>query len=258
MKITTKIFSLILVYVGIVTSYNSAKATSVSIREVSTIQAQNSVDLKVWSGYGLTISFSKTGEKITQAWLGDPSRIAFTTNGSLCPKTSTPSGCKNAGATVVFLRQIKPLNFAGLTNSDDGGTQLVILTNGGDGQKQYQFRVVPAKGSPQYTSVVLSSPDVPMSNVVSGQNSLPAPMPSMSTISINPVRPGLLPKTHRDNANALVAGLMVAKIEPNSLFWNQAQLAIKLLRQGKNINEVSRVSGISVLQLSQLIKMGQN
>ena len=240
----TKISIFVLVGFCIAVDYNSVRA--LTTRDISMTQAQNNIDLKVWAGYGLTINFQKTGEKITQAWLSDPSRISFKTNGSLCAKTDQ-ADCKNAGATVVFLRQIKPINFPLLTKSEDGGTQLVILTNGNEGQKQYQFRIIPATGNPQYASVFIKPIEPP--------KPLPALAPSLPGI---PTRPGLLPKTHRDSANALVAGLMVAKIEPNSKQWNKAQLAIKLLRQGKNIDEVSRASGIPVEQLSQLIKMGQN
>jgi len=242
MKIKISIF--ILVGFCLAVDYNSVRA--LTTRDISITQAQNNIDLKVWAGYGLTINFQKTGEKITQAWLSDPSRISFKTNGSLCSKTDQ-TDCKSAGATVVFLRQIKQINFPNLTRSEDGGTQLVILTNGNEGQKQYQFRIIPARGNPQYASVFIKPSESPKPS--------PALAPSLSAI---PTRPGLLPKTHRDNANALVAGLMLTKIEPNSEQWNKAQLAIKLLRQGKSVNEASITSGIPLDVLSQLIRRGQN
>ncbi|MBA3920211.1 MAG: hypothetical protein H0X31_00310 [Nostocaceae cyanobacterium] len=255
-----KIFTLILISVGIMTSYDSVNA--LSTREISTIQAQNSVDLKVYAGYGLTISFQRTGEKVTQAWIGDPSRITISSNGSLCPKTSDRADCKNVGATVIFLRQLKAINFPNLTKSNDGGTQLIILTLSGEGQKQYQFRVLPATGTPEYTSVVLSPPSPsppPLQNTPISSVQLPIPTSlNGKQQPVIPLRPGLLSKTHRDNANALVAGLMVAKIEPSSSLWLQAQKAIKLLRSGKSINKASAISGISINQLNQLIKMGQN
>jgi len=240
----TKISISILVGFFIAVDYNSVRA--LTTRDISMTQAQNNIDLKVWAGYGLTINFQKTGEKITQAWLSDPSRISFKTNGNLCAKTDQ-TDCKSAGATVVFLRQIKPINFPNLTRSEDGGTQLVILTNGNEGQKQYQFRIIPATGNPQYASVFIKPPDEPKPLLVK--------IPSLSAI---PARPGLLPKTHRDSANALVAGLMVTKIEPNSEQWNKAQLAIRLLRQGKSVKEASTMSGIPLDVLNQLIRRGQN
>ena len=241
MKIKISIF--ILVGFCLAVDYNSVRA--LTTRDISITQAQNNIDLKVWAGYGLTINFQKTGEKITQAWLSDPSRIAFKTNGNLCASPDQ-TNCKSAGATVVFLRQIKPINFPNLTRSEDGGTQLVILTNGNEGQKQYQFRIIPARGNPQYASVFIKPEEPKLLSALA------------SPLSAIPTRPRLLPKTHRSNANALVAGLMVTKIEPNSDQWNKAQLAIKLLRQGKSINEASTTSGIPLDVLNQLIRRGQN
>ncbi len=246
MKTKIKIFTLILAGVFVAIDYNSARA--LSTRDISMTQAQNNIDLKVWAGYGLTINFQKTGEKITQAWLADPSRIAFSTNGKLCQKAGNNLGCSNGGATVVFLRQIKALNFPSLIPSSDGGTQLVILTSGNEGQKQYQFRIIPARGTPEYASIFIKPAEAPISTIASKPNSL---------LGSIPVKAGLFPKTHRDSANALVAGLMVAKIEPNSNQWNKVQLAIKLLRQGKSINEASTISRIPLVQLNQLINLGQ-
>lgn len=119
------------------------------------------VELKVWRGYGLTINFIPTGEVIKQVWIGDPSRISFTSNGSLCQKTRNSSNndstdnCGNDGATVIFLRQIKPISFPNMTTSSDGSTQITIITSGSDGQKQYQFKLIPATGQPNYTSLVI-------------------------------------------------------------------------------------------------------
>ena len=78
MKLKLIGFSLLLVLAGEVIKCNQTLASPV--KEISVIQAQNSLDLEVSEGYGLTISFQKTGEKITQAWLADPSQIAFSTN----------------------------------------------------------------------------------------------------------------------------------------------------------------------------------
>lgn len=152
MKLKALAFSLLFSAVWAIINCNDVKA--LSTKEVSTEEAQTGVDLEVYAGYGLTISFQKTGERITQAWLADPSKIVFSTNSKNCSKSSN-SSC-NSDANVIFLRQIKQLNFPNMTSSRDGGTQLVILTSSNEGQKQYLFRIQPTSGSPQYTSVVLS------------------------------------------------------------------------------------------------------
>lgn len=152
MKLKVLPFALILITAGVVINCENVKA--LSIKEISTVEAQNTVDLKVYAGYGLTISFQKTEEKITHVFLSDPSRIVFSTNSKDCSKTENTS-CQGA-ANVLFLRQIKPINFPNLTSSQDGGTQLVVLTNGKEGAKQYVFRILPVTGTPEYMSVVVS------------------------------------------------------------------------------------------------------
>ncbi|BAT56998.1 unknown protein (plasmid) [Nostoc sp. NIES-3756] len=121
-------------------------------------QGSNSrgIDLKVWSGYGLTINFIPTGEIIKQVWLGDPSRFALTSNGNLCQRgASNDENCGTGGATVLFLRQIKPINFPSLTASKDGSTVITVITASAEGQKQYQFKLTPAGGSPDYTTLII-------------------------------------------------------------------------------------------------------
>ena len=161
MKLKLIGFSLLLVLAGEVIKCNQTLASPV--KEISVIQAQNSLDLEVSEGYGLTISFQKTGEKITQAWLADPSQIAFSTNAKNSSKNdSNPPGANSdiyscqGGANVIFLRQIQPINFPNLTRSSDGGTQLVVLTKSREGQKQYIFRLLPVQENPEYTSIVLN------------------------------------------------------------------------------------------------------
>ncbi|MBD2503902.1 hypothetical protein [Anabaena azotica] len=135
-------------------------------RNVSSQDAQattgRGIDLKVWQGYGLTISFIPVGETIKQVWLGDPSRFALSSNGSLCQQGSNnQETCGVGGATVLFIRQIKPISFPSLTNSKDGSTVITILTSSGEGQgqKHYQFKLTPATGNPQYTSLIIHPSD---------------------------------------------------------------------------------------------------
>lgn len=153
--------SLALMLAGEVIKCNQTLASSV--KEISVVQAQNSLDLEVSQGYGLTISFQKTEEKITQVWLADPSQIVFSTNAKNCSKNDNNSPRANSeiyscqgGANVIFLRQIQPINFPNLTRSNDGGTQLVVLTKSREGQKQYVFRLLPVQETPEYTSIVLN------------------------------------------------------------------------------------------------------
>ena len=243
------------------------------------------IELKVWRGYGLTINFIPTGETIKQVWIGDPTRISFTSNGSLCQKTDnsssndSTSNCGQANATVIFLRQIKPISFPNMTNSSDGSTQITVITSGSDGQKQYQFKLIPATGQPLYTSLVIK-PDVlrplpiirtkpqivptvrenktPVTTTVPPPERVAAVTPVKTTNStISPGTPQV-----RNDANALAYGLAVAnrhgQVKVGSRTWNKAQDAIKLLRLGKSREEAISRSGISAQVFNQLIQWGQS
>lgn len=130
-------------------------------RTVFAEQAQgvsgSGVNLEVPPGYGLTINFIETGETVKQAWIGDPSRFVFSSNGNLCPQGLQDStNCTNTGATVIFLRQIKPVDFPVLVSSSDGGTQLTLITEGIEGQKQYSFGLsAVSRGKPKYTTLII-------------------------------------------------------------------------------------------------------
>ncbi|MCC5641020.1 TrbG/VirB9 family P-type conjugative transfer protein [Nostoc sp. CHAB 5844] len=127
--------------------------TPVQAISTRTVYAQDiesvGISLKVWRGYGLTINFMPLGETIKQVWIGDPTRYSFTSNGNLCAKNQ--SDCEGSPATVIFLRQIKPIAFPNMTSSSDGSTQITIITD----QRQYQFKLIAASGQPQYTSLVI-------------------------------------------------------------------------------------------------------
>ncbi|MBW4434325.1 MAG: hypothetical protein KME28_22070 [Pelatocladus maniniholoensis HA4357-MV3] len=137
----------------------SEQGNALSIREVYSQDAQGITGLdtvlKVHPGYGLTINFIATEEKIKQVWIGDPSHFAFTSN-SCTQQLQGNQTCSHEGATILFIRQIKPIKFPNISSNEDGSTQLTIITNGDDGkEKQYQFQLIPALGKPAYTSLVI-------------------------------------------------------------------------------------------------------
>lgn len=136
---------------------------ALSARNISNEQAQGTtgsiLTLEVAPGYGLNINLIPTGEVVKKAWIDDPSRIVLSFDGNLC-QSSGDSECNNEGATVIHLRQIKPIAFPDLPRSPGGGTLLTLITEGGsEGRKIYQFKVVPTSGQPKYT-VLSISPDI--------------------------------------------------------------------------------------------------
>ncbi|MBC1281269.1 hypothetical protein GNF10_36465 [Nostoc sp. UCD121] len=254
---------------------NSHQVLAGSVRTVYSQDVDsNFLELKIWKGYGLTINLMSTGEVIKQVWIGDPSRITFTSNGNLCQKSndnSNDSNCSQGNATILFLRQITPIKFANLTSSSDGNTQITIITSGSDGQKQYQFKLIPATGSPSYTSLMIKPdsarplPVVPVARmkpevVPIRLDKIPRPVTRpQQPAAINSILPGRgLP---RNDANALAYGLAIAhsngQIQEGSITWKKAQDAIKMLRQGKSKEEAISRSGVKEEVFNQLIQWGQ-
>ncbi|MBD2511436.1 hypothetical protein [Nostoc sp. ATCC 53789] len=250
---------------------NSHQVLAGSVRTVYSQDVDsNFLELKIWKGYGLTINLMPTGETIKQVWIGDPSRITFTSNGGLCPKQSNDSECVGGKATVIFLRQIDPIKFP-VTSSSNGSTQITLLTN----EKQYQFKIVPASGNPAYTSLVIKSdsdrplpisPELsPLPLTVEKPQSVPSdfPQPSPQPVAVLRPNPGttLNGAIQRNDANALAFGLAEAgrkgEVRPGSTTWNKVQDAIKLLRRGKSREEAISLSKVDAKTFHQLLEWGQ-
>jgi len=241
------------------------------------------VSLKVWKGYGLTISFQATGETIKQVWLGDMTRFSVTSNGNLCTKNQNEECQQGSRATILFLRQIKPIQFPNMTSSPDGATQITIITD----QKQYQFKLMVASGQPQYTSLVIkpqsekplplpvvSSNEGVQTNVTKTSTTIERASPSNSVSpTTTPASPSSVEvvtnaptatigtSLQRDDANALAYGLaqaaLLGQIQFNSLTWRKVQTAILLLRQGKDRQTAIAVSGVNAELFNQLILAGK-
>ena len=257
--------------------FNSGQALAIPARTVYAQDAQgiqsNGVELKVWRGYGVSINFIPTGETIKQVWIGDPSRIGFTSNGDLCQKNDSNTECANTGATVLFLRQIKPVNFPNMTNSADGSTQITVITNGSDGQKQYQFKITPATGQPSYTSLVIKPDSSRPAPLLLAREKVPPQKISIPLLTVEPTIPQSIPvitnallptprgSLQRNDANAVVAGLAVAhrrgQLKSGSITWKKVQDAIKLLRLGLSREEAISKSRVDAQVFNQLIEWGR-
>lgn len=262
--------------------FNAGQTLALPARTVYSQDAQgitsNGIDLKVSKGYGVTINFIPTGEVIKQVWIGDPSRIGFTSNGDLCQKNAEQE-CSNTGATVLFLRQIKPIDFPHLTSSSDGSTQITVITSGSDGQKQYQFKLIPATGKPSYTSLIVKpdserpapvllankQPSVVITKKTSSQPQTPTPVKNQNVTTtkvVSPVRTLIIGNTpQRSDANALAYGLAIAvrngQVKRSSTNWKKAQDAIRLLRRGKTTDEALALSGMPSELFEKLINWGK-
>lgn len=148
-------------------------ALALSARTVSIEEAQgisgSIITLEVAPGYGLNINLIPTGEVVKKAWIDDPSRITLSFDGNLC-QAATDQQCNNEGATVIHLRQIQPIAFPNLPSSPGGGTLLTLITEGSQGRKIYQFKIMPISGAPKYTVLNVKSENPANTPLLRGRN----------------------------------------------------------------------------------------
>ncbi len=228
---------------------NPGQAHALQTRTVYSQDAQGiqgaGVELKVWSGYGLTINFIPANEIIKEVWIGDPTHFVFSSNGDLCQKNDLNEGdsCQNSpkDATVLFIRQIKKIDFPNVLSSQDGSTQLTIITESTAGQKQYQFRLGLASGEPAYTSLIIKSDSEKLAPFLFRKK-------QQST-------------SFKSDADIATRGLAIAtlkrEIKQGSVLWHDAQLAIQQLRYGKSMEDAISLTGVPTSVFEQLIRWGQ-
>ncbi|MBD2440551.1 hypothetical protein H6G69_27820 [Nostoc sp. FACHB-110] len=86
-------------------------------------------------------------------------------------------------------------------------------------------------------------------------------MPNQPIVTLNRTAKPIGTTLQRDDANALVYGLAIARrqgtIKPNSATWRKVQDAIKLLRQGHNRETAMARSGVDADLFNQLIQAGK-
>ena len=125
---------------------NTSPAWAIGKRDIPSDLAENGVSLSLSQGYGVVISLASLGQRVSTAWLSDPSQITLSSNQGAC----TGDAC--AGASVLYLKPIDRLNFPGLPSALDGASLLSIITDQG---KVLQFKLSVTRSVPSYTSVAL-------------------------------------------------------------------------------------------------------
>lgn len=129
-------------------------------------------------GIGVAINFISLGT-VQKIWLDDPSRIVLSFDGNLCSFSDNSSCSNEQGATVVHLRQIKPIQFPNLIRSADGSTMLTVIVSGNAGRNLYQFRLIPTRKTssipPCTTFTILPDSARPTPKVFQQQNFNPTP-----------------------------------------------------------------------------------
>lgn len=243
------------------------------------------VILEVSPGLGLNINLIPTGEIVKKAWIDDPSQITLSFDGEMCTPSNNEQQqeCTSSnGATVVHLRQIKPIKFSALPRNRTGLTLLTLVAEGASGRKLYQFKVAPISGEAKYTTLTIApNPEkltpiveqIPTSHTLPNPNTAPIrvndPKPPKVETRIHDIPSAALSATDGSsyfqqaiiNANAAAYGLVLAQGKGQIILskstWIKTQQAIEHLRKGKTIESAAISAKLPIPLLKQLILLGQ-
>jgi len=210
------------------------EAIAAPVRTVSTTQAQGRTSslqtILVWKGSGTNLSFLPTGEQIQRVWLDDPSRITLDFDAPLC-QGSDRRRCSRSSATVIHLRQINPVNWAGLPKANS--TLLTVITDGSRGRQLYQFRVAYGSGTPQYSTIEVQ------------------PQAIVSRAASNSRSPGL---------QTVERGLQIAirrrLVKPQAAIVGRVRQFLTLSRSGIGVPLAAQRAGISLALVNKLAHLG--
>jgi hypothetical protein len=233
---------------------------------------QRAIPLKVYRGFGLNLNLIPTGKTIRHVWIGDPSGFVLSSDGKLCPISE--QNCTSEGATVVHLRQIRPLNFENLPRSSSGSTLLTLIVEGMGDRDLYQFTLSPASGTPECTSFTIRpDSEKPTPVVTTSDRDIPNPVPPPPPQTVakpNPHEVAAIETRALDPkqsdaiamANDIVYGLVIARqkghINDGTQMYRKVQGAIFLLRRGNDLEEAAWRAKVPLPVLEQLAKWGQN
>lgn len=148
------------IILGAIASLLLATPAVAGQREIPVGILKNGLPLTVSKGHGLVISFIPVNETAYRAWLSNPSRIVFDSDGGLCAQTS--ENCTNTGSQVLFLKAINPIPIDGLPESSDKTTVFTVLTKGSSGTSLYQFKLSTGESDITLINVV---PDLESNNL---------------------------------------------------------------------------------------------
>jgi hypothetical protein len=183
-------------------------------------------------GYGVNISFIKSGEIVEKVWLDNPSFVSLDVDGCL---TGLSPQCKEQGATVIHLRQINRLKLPQLPSTST--SLLTAIARGKSGRKVYLFRVAVGNKVPNYHTI----------EVISTINTIPE---STNFSSINNIR----------NLQKISRGLNIAQkqglISTESPLWKRIEHFLMNVKTGKSINIAAHNNGISIQLVNRLIELG--
>ncbi|MBF2018468.1 MAG: hypothetical protein IGS23_25385 [Rivularia sp. T60_A2020_040] len=200
---------------------------------VATGNSESEIPLiKLSPGYGVNISFIPTGEIVEKVWLDNPAIASLNVDGCL---SGLGKECESGnGATVLHLRQIKPLHFKQLPSSNS--SLLTVVARGEDKRRVYLFQVAIVDTKPNFHTIEIT--------------------PTQEEFNTNRF-PNI---THIKNLQLISRGLEVAKqqrlITEDSRLMKRVENFLISVKAGEHINDAASINGISLQLVNHLIKLG--
>ncbi|RUS94178.1 hypothetical protein DSM106972_094370 [Dulcicalothrix desertica PCC 7102] len=184
-------------------------------------------------GYGVNISFIKSGEVVEKVWLDNPAIASLDVDGCL---SGLGRPCETPGATVLHLRRINPLKVPQLPKINS--SLLTVVAKGNSGRQVYVFRVAMGDATPEYHTIeVIPKPEEPETIILRGA-------------------------TNITNLQVMARGLEAAQqqrlISPGSRLWRRLENFLVNIKAGESIENAAQQSGISLQLVNRLIQLGQN
>jgi hypothetical protein len=181
-------------------------------------------------GYGVNISFIKSGEIVEKVWLDNPAIASFDVDGCLSGLTQK---CELEGATVLHLRRINPLTVPLLPKTNS--SLLTVVARGNSGRRVYLFRVAMGDRTPNYHTIEVVPKAFEEPNII-------RELPSATNLQL------------------LSRGLEIAQIRglilPQSRLGQRVSNFLISVRAGESISNAARKSGISLRLVNRLIELG--
>lgn len=210
------------------------KGVSNISQDIATGNSSNIPLIELSSGYGVNISFIKSGEIVEKVWLDNPAFASLDVDGCL---SGLAQECEQSGATVLHLRRINPLKIPQLPKTNS--SLLTVITKSNSGRRVYVFRVAMGDTVPKYHTVEVT--------------------PSLRE---EPEIRNLPSATNITNLQVISSGLEIAQqqrlILPNSRLQRRVKSFLMLMKSGYLINDAARISGISLRLVNRLIELGSN
>jgi hypothetical protein len=191
--------------------------------------------ITLWPGYSTNLNLIPTGEVIKKAWSDDPSQVAIDFDGCL-PRRDESQGAQagdRCSTTVIHLRPITGGTPLGPTSPENGSPLLILIAEGSQGKKLYQFRVEMGKGAPQYDTLTVY-PD------------------AQGTASIEV---GSRKVTVEDISRGLFLAETQKLMSPRDAAWGKVQNFLAQVRSGESVDHALQQSGSNMAIITKLAEL---